>query len=85
MKHYSEESHVNVGSGTDISVLDLAKLIARVVGFTGRVVTDPSRPDGTPRKFLDSSKLESFGWRPRISLEDGLARHLCVVCERSGA
>ena len=76
---------MNVGSGTDISVLDLAKLIARVVGFTGRVVTDPSRPDGTPRKFLDSSKLESLGWRPRISLEDGLARHLCVVCERSGA
>jgi len=73
MTHYSGESQVNVGSGSDVSILDLAKLIARVVGFSGRVVTDPSKPDGTPRKLLDSSKLASLGWRPRIELADGLA------------
>ena len=64
---------MNVGSGSDVSILELAKLIARVVGFSGRIVTDPSKPDGTPRKLLDSSKLASLGWRPRIELADGLA------------
>ncbi|MGH6803984.1 MAG: GDP-L-fucose synthase [Methyloceanibacter sp.] len=73
MTHYSGYSHVNVGSGSDVSILELAKLIARVVGFSGGVVTDLSKPDGTPRKLLDSSKLASLGWRPRIELADGLA------------
>lgn len=72
MTHYSEEAHVNVGSGTDVSILDLAKSIAHVVGFGGKIVADPTKPDGAPRKLLDTSKLESLGWRPRISLEDGL-------------
>ena len=73
MTHYSGESHINVGSGSEVSILELAELVARVVGFSGRVVTDPSKPDGTPRKLLDSSKLTSLGWRPRIALADGLA------------
>ena len=73
MTHYSAESHVNVGSGSDVSILELAKLIARVVGFSGEVITDRSKPDGTPRKLLDSSKLASLGWRPRIGLAEGLA------------
>jgi GDP-L-fucose synthase len=72
MTHYSGEEHVNVGSGSDISILDLTKLIARVVGFTGQISTDPSRPDGTPRKLLDTSKLRDFGWQPKVGLEDGL-------------
>jgi GDP-L-fucose synthase len=71
--HYSGESHVNVGFGSDVSILELAELIARVVGFSGNVVTDRSKPDGTPRKLLDSSKLTGLGWRPRIELADGLA------------
>jgi GDP-L-fucose synthase len=74
MTHYSDEPHVNVGSGSDISIFELAKLIADVAGFTGAVVPDTSKPDGTPRKLLDSSKLRSFGWRPRIALADGLSR-----------
>jgi len=74
MTHYSGDSHVNVGFGSDVSILELAELIARVVGFSGEVVTDPSKPDGTPRKLLDSSRLASLGWRPRIGLADGLAR-----------
>jgi GDP-L-fucose synthase len=73
MTHYSGELHVNVGSGSDVSILELAELIAHVVGFSGRVVTDSSKPDGTPRKLLDSSKLTNLGWRPRIALADGLA------------
>jgi GDP-L-fucose synthase len=71
--HYSGESHINVGFGSDVSILELAELISRVVGFLGKVVTDPSKPDGTPRKLLDSSKLTRLGWRPRIELADGLA------------
>ena len=73
MTHYSGESHVNVGFGSDVSILELAELIAQVVGFSGKVVTDPSKPDGTPRKLLDSRKLTSLGWRPRIELAEGLA------------
>jgi len=73
MTHYSDEPHVNVGSGNDVSILELAELIARVVGFSGAIVTDPSKPDGTPRKLLDSRKLASLGWRPRIELAEGLA------------
>ena len=73
MTHYSGESHVNVGSGSEVSILQLAGLIARVVGYSGSVVIDPTKPDGTPRKLLDSSKLTSLGWQPRIKLADGLA------------
>ena len=73
MTHYSGDAPVNVGSGSDLSILELAQLIADVVGFTGRIVTDPSKPDGTPRKLLETSKLTSLGWFPRIDLEEGLA------------
>jgi GDP-L-fucose synthase len=73
MTHYSGDTPVNVGCGNDLTILELARLIARVVGFTGRISTDPSKPDGTPRKLLDISRLTSLGWQPRIGLEQGLA------------
>ena len=73
MTHYSDGTHVNVGYGSDVTILELAQLIAELVGFTGQVVTDPSKPDGTPRKLLDISKLESLGWHPKVGLEEGLA------------
>ena len=73
MSVYSGDSHVNVGSGSDLTILELATLIARIVGFTGRIATDPSKPDGTPRKLLDTTKLADLGWKPTISLEQGLA------------
>ena len=73
MTHYSDETPVNVGYGSDVTILELARLIAAAVGFSGRIVTDPSKPDGTPRKLLDSSRLASLGWHPKIGLEDGLA------------
>lgn len=65
--------HVNVGSGTDISILDLARMIARVTGFGGRIATDPSRPDGAMRKLVDSGRLGRMGWSARIGLEEGIA------------
>lgn len=73
LKHYSGSDHVNLGSGSDISILELAETIARVVGFSGEIKTDPSKPDGTPRKLMDSQFARSLGWQPRIGLEDGIA------------
>eukprot|EP01037_Dinobryon_pediforme_P010507 gene10507-10575_t len=66
-------SHVNVGSGVDVSILELAQIIARVTGFAGRITTDPSRPDGTMRKLMDVSRLADMGWRAQIDLERGIA------------
>lgn len=73
MKIYSGAEHVNVGTGVDITILDLARLVCDVVGFNGKIVTDPTKPDGTPRKLLDVSKLKATGWTPRYGLRDGLA------------
>ncbi|HXZ02272.1 MAG TPA: GDP-L-fucose synthase [Stellaceae bacterium] len=73
MTRYSGESHVNVGWGEDVSIRELAGLIAEVVGFTGGFRYDTARPDGAPRKLLDVSKLAAMGWRPRIGLREGLA------------
>ena len=64
---------INVGTGKEISILDLAKLIAGVVGFEGSISTDPTKPDGTPRKLLDISKITNLDWRPCVTLEEGLA------------
>ncbi|MFA6218851.1 MAG: GDP-L-fucose synthase [Erythrobacter sp.] len=70
---YSDEPPVNVGYGEDIAIGDLATMIARIVGFTGRIEFDTSKPDGTPRKLLDSSRMLALGWRPKIAIEEGLA------------
>jgi len=64
---------VNVGTGEDLTILELAQLVANTVGFTGNILTDPSQPDGTPRKLLDISKIKATGWQPSITLRDGLA------------
>ena len=72
MERYSEAEHINVGSGQELSIMDVARLTARVVGFDGEILTDPTRPDGTPRTLMDSGRLFALGWRPRITLEDGL-------------
>ncbi len=73
MKAYSAESHVNVGSGEDISILELARLVAEVVGFEGGITRDLSKPDGTPRKLMSANKLRALGWSPRIGLKAGIA------------
>jgi GDP-L-fucose synthase len=74
MEHYDEPDPVNVGVGVDISIRDLALLIQRIVGYTGELVFDASKPDGTPRKLLDVSKIKALGWHARISLEEGIRR-----------
>jgi GDP-L-fucose synthase len=74
LKSYSDFEHVNVGSGEDISILELARLICKVVGFEGEIVHDRSKPDGTPRKLMSGDKLMNMGWQPSIRLEEGLRR-----------
>ena len=73
MERYSGDGHLNVGSGTDVTIRDLADAVARVVGWHGSYVYDAAKPDGMPRKLLDSARLAALGWRPAITLEDGLA------------
>jgi GDP-L-fucose synthase len=73
MKTYSDFEHVNVGSGEDVTILELARLVCEVVGFNGDIVTDTSKPDGTPRKLMSADKLRAMGWTPSIALRDGVA------------
>ncbi|MGH6985823.1 MAG: GDP-L-fucose synthase family protein [Caulobacteraceae bacterium] len=73
MKRWSSEEPVNVGSGEEVSIAELAEMIAQSAGFSGAILCDRSRPDGTPRKLLDCSRLLALGWRPRIPLADGIA------------
>jgi GDP-L-fucose synthase len=72
MENYSEEQFINVGSGGDLSIRDLAELVKSLVGFEGTIVWDKSKPDGTPRKLMDSSRLFALGWKPQVPLETGI-------------
>jgi len=72
MQNYSDFQHVNVGSGEDLTILELAQLVCEVVGFTGAIVTDTSKPDGTPRKLMSADKLRGMGWSPSIALREGV-------------
>ena len=72
MKYWSDPAHVNVGSGEEVSIAELARMVMDAVGFEGEIVFDPSKPDGTPRKLLDASVLNSLGWSARVRLAEGL-------------
>ena len=86
MQHYDECQPLNVGVGKDLSIAELASLVARTTGYSGRIVFDSSRPDGTPRKLLDVSRLSALGWRPRIGLEEGINETYRWYCaHRAGA
>jgi GDP-L-fucose synthase len=74
MQNYDGEAPVNIGWGEDLSIAELATMVAETIGYRGRIVFDPSRPDGTPRKLLNVRRLSELGWRPQITLPDGLAR-----------
>jgi GDP-L-fucose synthase len=74
MQHYSDAAHLNVGVGEDISILDLTRLVMDVLGYYGEIVHDLSKPDGTPRKLMDVSRLAGLGWRAATTLRDGIAR-----------
>ena len=68
------QSHINIGTGEDVTIAELAQTVGRVVGYRGRIAYDTSKPDGAPRKLLDVGRLRAMGWKPSVSLEDGLAR-----------
>lgn len=86
MQHYDDSQPLNVGVGEDLSIAELASLVARITGYPGRVAFDSSRPDGTPRKLLDVSRLIALGWRPRIGLEEGIDETYRWYCaHRAGA
>lgn len=74
MENYDSDEIINVGTGEDLTIRELAEMIARVTGYQGRLVFDSSKPDGTPRKLLDVSKLHALGWKARIPLEEGISR-----------
>lgn len=73
LKTYNGAEHVNVGSGSDLTILELAQTVGRIVGFDGEIVTQPDKPDGTPRKLMAADKLRGMGWSPSITLESGIA------------
>jgi GDP-L-fucose synthase len=72
LEFYDEDSHINIGSDTEVSIKELTKIIAEVVGFTGEIKWDASKPDGTPRKVMDNSRIHALGWRAKTSLPEGL-------------
>jgi GDP-L-fucose synthase len=79
LKYYSGDDHVNAGTGSDVTIAELARIICDVVGFQSPLVFDSSKPDGTPRKLMDSDKLRALGWTPKISLADGL-KNTVLTC-----
>ena len=86
MSRYDGYEHINVGTGRDVTILDLANTIKSVIGFEGELVYDSTKPDGTPRKLLDTHRIESLGWRPQMSLVDGLhTTYQAFVAEQSPA
>jgi len=79
LQEYNEKEHINIGTGEDISIKDLSQLIKRKVNYSGEIVFDNSKPDGTPRKLLDVSKIKSMGWSHKISLEEGIEKTIIEV------
>ena len=86
MRHFDSDEIINVGSGSDISIRELAELVGEVVGYRGRIVFDASKPDGTPRKLLDVSRLTALGWQPKIPLQAGIEQtHNWFLAKRAGS
>lgn len=85
MRNYSGEGIINVGTGIDVSILELAQLVAEVVGYPGEIRTDPSKPDGTPRKLLDVGRLDALGWKARTGLSEGVESAYGWFVEHAGA
>lgn len=83
MTHYSEEQFINVGSGSEISIKSLAELVGKVIGYEGKIVWDATKPDGTPRKLMDSSRLFALGWKPQVDLATGIRLAYEEFCSRT--
>ena len=73
LDNYDEYEHINCGAGSETTIRDLAESVGRATGFAGQIVLDTTKPDGAPRKLIDSSKIRALGWKPEISLDDGIA------------
>jgi GDP-L-fucose synthase len=82
LHNYNEGGHVNIGWGEDVSIKELAYIIASEVGYTGALEFDTTKPDGTPRKLLDTTKINNLGWKPSIKLEDGIRRTIVEVKDK---
>ena len=74
LENYSDEQMINIGYGSDVTIRELAETVQRVIGFKGQIVWDTSKPDGTPRKLMDSGRLMKLGWKPQVNLEEGIRR-----------
>jgi GDP-L-fucose synthase len=85
MKNYSGESHVNVGTGKEMTIRELAERIAKAAGWTGRLTFDPSKPDGTPRKVMDVSRMTRMGWTAKTPFDEGIARTYRMYEETSAS
>ena len=84
MKHYSDAGPINVGSGEDLSIIALTRLVMAVIGYDGPVVTNPAKPDGTPRKLMDNTRLKALGWSPSTPLREGIALSYQAFLEGEG-
>jgi GDP-L-fucose synthase len=82
LQNYNEPGHVNIGWGSDVSIKQVAETIASEVGYQGILEFDTTKPDGTPRKLLDTTKINNLGWKPSIKLEDGIRRTIMDVADK---
>jgi GDP-L-fucose synthase len=82
LHNYNEGGHVNIGWGKDVSIKELASLVAAEVGYTGALEFDTTKPDGTPRKLLDTTKINNLGWKPSIKLQEGIRRTIAEVKDK---
>jgi GDP-L-fucose synthase len=82
LHYYDEAGHVNIGWGADVSIKELAELIVAEVGYSGTLKFDNSKPDGTPRKLLDTTKINNLGWKPSIKLQEGIRRTIEEVKDK---
>jgi GDP-L-fucose synthase len=82
LQNYNEAGILNIGWGEDVSIKEIAELIAAEVGYKGSLVFDTTKPDGTPRKLLDTSKINNLGWKPSITLKEGIRRTIAEVADK---
>jgi GDP-L-fucose synthase len=82
MQNYSEEQFINIGSGSEITIKALAEMVGKIIGFEGKIVWDTSKPDGTPRKLMDSARLFALGWKPKVNLEEGIRLAYKDFCQK---
>lgn len=82
MQNYSEEQFINIGSGSEITIKELSELVGKIIGFEEKIVWDTSKPDGTPRKLMDSSRLFALGWKPKVNLEEGIRLAYKDFCQK---